>query len=73
MNESYSVIHDLAKIKKFKQDISTLQADNEQLRQALQLCNEDRTWCYSCRTPMGNIVGGIKHTDDCEYVKLCKT
>lgn len=42
----------------------------KKLKEALKLCNEERIWCYSCQCAMGNVEGGIKHLDNCEYVEL---
>lgn len=44
--------------------------ENKQLKEGLKKCNKDRTWCYSCRCPMGNLKYGEQHSENCEYIKL---
>ena len=44
----------------------------EERRVALGRLAEERIWCYACGTPMGNIIGGIKHEPNCDYCRLVK-
>jgi heme oxygenase len=45
----------------------------EERRVALErLAEERQCWCYACGAAMGNIIGGIRHKPNCDYVRLCK-
>jgi hypothetical protein len=43
---------------------------SEERRVMLVRCNKTKTWCCGCRTPMGYLIGGIKHDVDCDYIRL---